>query len=230
MKTLRVLHSSAPQSPFKDILTVLKEDLKSDPYELFSSIETEPVGAASLAQVHRAFLKDGTPVAVKVQHKSVMKNSYVDIKTMAILVKLTSWVFPDFEFDWLVTETKKNIPNELNFAVEGRNAEKLQAMFKEYSWLKVPKIFWNLSSSRILTMEFIDGGQVNDLEYIKKHQINPYEVTSKLGKLYSRMIFITGFVHSDPHPGNILVKNVNGEAEVVLLDHGLYANLTDQFR
>lgn len=73
-------------------------------------------------------------------------------------------------------------------------------------------------------MEFLEGGQVNDINYIRQHQINPKEVSDKLGKLYSRMIFIHGFVHSDPHPGNILVKkNHKGNCDIILLDHGLYA-------
>ena len=134
---MRILHSAAPQSSFKDVLAVIKEDFKRDAYEIFNSIETDPLGTASLAQVHKATLKDGSSVAVKVQHRSVKANSYVDIKTMSALVKITSWIFPDFKFDWLVEETKKNLPRELDFTQEGRNAEKLEKMFKKYQWLKV---------------------------------------------------------------------------------------------
>lgn len=73
-------------------------------------------------------------------------------------------------------------------------------------------------------MDFEEGGQINDLDYIKKQKINPFEISDKLGKLYSNMIFINGFVHSDPHPGNILVRKAeDGTCEIVLLDHGLYA-------
>ncbi|XP_076657389.1 aarF domain containing kinase 1 [Halictus rubicundus] len=230
VSTMRVLHSSAPQSCFKDVLTVIKEDFKKDPYEIFESIDPEPLGTASLAQVHKAVLKDGNVVAVKIQHRSVKTNSYVDIKTMSALVKITSLVFPDFKFDWLVDETKKNIPRELDFLQEGRNAEKVQNIFSHYQWLKIPKIYWDISSRRVLTMEFIDGGQVNDLKYIQNNNLNAYEVSSKLGRLYSHMIFIVGFVHSDPHPGNILVRKKNNEAEIVLLDHGLYADLSNEFR
>lgn len=80
-------------------------------------------------------------------------------------------------------------------------------------------------------MEFVEGGQVNDLDYIKKHKINPYEVSDKLGKLYSKMIFIHGFVHSDPHPGNILVRKTDrGDCDIVLLDHGLYAVSSDIYK
>lgn len=230
VRTMRVLHSSAPQSSFEDVLTVIKEDFKKDPYEIFRSIDPEPLGTASLAQVHKAVLLNGDVVAVKVQHRAVRSNSYVDIRTMSALVKITSLVFPDFKFDWLVDETKKNIPQELDFSREGRNAEKVSRLFADYRWLKVPKIHWDVTSPRVLTMEFLDGGQVNDLEYMRAHQLNPYEVSSKLGRLYSHMIFIVGFVHSDPHPGNILVRNRDSQAEIVLLDHGLYADLSDEFR
>ncbi|XP_043476924.1 aarF domain-containing kinase 1 [Leptopilina heterotoma] len=227
---LRILHSAAPQSSFNDVLTVIKEDFKKDPYEIFDSIEKDPLGTASLAQVHKAILKNGTSVAVKVQHRSVKTNAYVDVKTMATLVKITSWIFPDFKFDWLVEETQKNIPRELDFTQEGRNAEKLENLFKDYHWLKIPKIYWDISSSRVLTMEFMEGGQINDVDYLKKNGVNFFEVTNKLGRLYSHMIFITGFVHSDPHPGNILVKKNGSEADIILLDHGLYADLTNEFR
>lgn len=97
-------------------------------------------------------------------------------------------------------------------------------LFKDYKWLKVPRIFWDISSKRVLVMEYLNGGQVNDLDYLRKHKIDTYDVANKIGQLYSNMIFIHGFVHSDPHPGNILIcKNKKDETEVILLDHGLYA-------
>jgi aarF domain-containing kinase len=97
-------------------------------------------------------------------------------------------------------------------------------MFHDTPWLKIPKIYWELSSDRVLTMEYVEGGQVNDLNYIKKNKIDPNEVSQKIGLLYSQMIFTHGFIHADPHPGNILVrKSCTGNTEIVLLDHGLYA-------
>jgi len=89
--------------------------------------------------------------------------------------------------------------------------------------LQVPKVYWNLSTSRVLTMEYVEGGQVNDLAYIRSNDIDRYEVADKLSQLYSQMIFIHGFVHSDPHPGNVLVKKTSKGVDIVLLDHGLYA-------
>ncbi|XP_018323647.1 uncharacterized aarF domain-containing protein kinase 1 isoform X6 [Agrilus planipennis] len=103
-------------------------------------------------------------------------------------------------------------------------------MFTKSS-LRILKKRWDLTTSRVLTMDFVEGGQINDLEYINKNGLDRFEIADKLGKLYSRMIFIYGFVHSDPHPGNILLKKAeDGSCEIVLLDHGLYATLSKDLR
>ncbi|KAJ6630495.1 AarF domain-containing kinase 1, partial [Pseudolycoriella hygida] len=230
VSTMKVLHSNAPKNPVEDLFKVIRQDLKVNPEDLFESFDPEPLGTASLAQVHKATLKTGEKVAVKVQHPFVKGNSIVDMKTMEYLCKVMAWVFPDFKMQWLVDETKKNLPKELNFLHEGENAEKAAKMFQNYKWLKVPKIYWELSTQRVLTMDFLEGGQVNDLEYIESNKIDPFEVANKIGQLYSNMIFTNGFVHSDPHPGNILLKKTPKGVDIILLDHGLYATLTDQFR
>lgn len=90
--------------------------------------------------MHKAILPDGSIVAVKVQHPYVQGNARVDLRTMEVLVKIMSWVFPEFKFQWLVDETKKNIPQELNFEQEGHNAEKVANMFRHLHWLRVPKV------------------------------------------------------------------------------------------
>lgn len=231
VQTMKVLHSNAPQNPIEDLFKVIKQDLKRNPSEIFEHFEGEPLGTASLAQVHKATLKTGETVAVKVQHPYVKGNARVDMKTMELAVKLLAMVFPDFKIQWLVDESKKNLPVELNFLNEGKNAEKLAQQFSNYHWLKIPKIYWEISSPRVLVMEYVDGGHVTDINYMQQHHINPLTVSNKIGKLYSEMIFNTGFVHSDPHPGNILVrKHPKFGVEIVLLDHGLYANLSDNFR
>ncbi|KAK7571912.1 hypothetical protein V9T40_014384 [Parthenolecanium corni] len=229
--TMKELHSNAPASTIEEVYKVIKEDLHRDPKEIFESFDTEPLGAASLAQVHKAKLKDGRIIALKVQHPTVKGNSLVDLKTMEILAKTVSWILPDFKVQWLVDETKRNIPKELDFEVEAQNTEKAKFMLKHLPWLKIPSVYKEMCSSRILALEYVEGGQVNDLEYIKNHRMNPYEISDKLGKLYGEMIFKHGFVHSDPHPGNILVKkSEKGTTDIILLDHGLYATLSDDFR
>nr|XP_054597960.1 aarF domain-containing protein kinase 1 isoform X1 [Nothobranchius furzeri] len=228
--TLKVLHSRAPQSSLEEIQQVIREDLGKELSEIFVSFEEEPQGAASLAQVHRAVLHDGRTVAVKVQHPKVQKQSSKDIMVMEVLVKAVHWLFPDFAFMWLVEEAKKNMPLELDFLNEGHNAERVASLLSHFPFLKVPTIHWDLSTKRILTMEFVEGGQVDDRDYMKKHNINVNKISENLGQLYSEMIFVHGFVHCDPHPGNVLVRRQKQQTEIVLLDHGLYQVLQPDFR
>nr|XP_021143176.1 uncharacterized aarF domain-containing protein kinase 1 isoform X4 [Columba livia] len=264
-RTLKVLHSQAPQSTRQEIEQVIREDLGKETgnnispktqreksgfnehcssgrqlkikeqikiKELFMSFEDTPLGAASLAQVHKAVLQDGRTVAVKIQHPKVQAQSSKDILLMEVLLLVVKQIFPDFEFMWLVEEAKKNLPLELDFLNEGRNAEKVAHMLKNFDFLKVPRIYWELSTRRVLLMEFMEGGQVNDKAYMEKNGINVNEISRNLGKLYSEMIFVNGFVHCDPHPGNVLVKKcpASGKAHIILLDHGLYQVLSDSFR
>ncbi|XP_004739215.1 aarF domain-containing protein kinase 1 isoform X1 [Mustela nigripes] len=230
--TLKVLHSQAPQSSMHEVRQVIREDLGKEIHDLFVSFDDTPLGAASLAQVHKAVLRDGRTVAVKVQHPKVQSQSSKDILLMEVLVLAVKQLFPEFEFMWLVDEAKKNLPLELDFLNEGRNAEKVAQMLKDFDFLKVPRIYWELSTKRVLLMEFVDGGQVNDRDYMERNKIDVNEISRHLGKMYSEMIFVNGFVHCDPHPGNVLVRKCpgTGKAEVVLLDHGLYQVLTDEFR
>ncbi|XP_026869742.2 aarF domain-containing protein kinase 1 [Electrophorus electricus] len=230
--TLKVLHSSAPQSTMDEVQQVVREDLGKELGQIFVSFQEEPEGAASLAQVHRAVLANGSVVAVKVQHPKVQAQSSRDIAVMEFLLQAVHWLFPDFAFMWLVEEAKRNMPLELDFLNEGRNAERVADMLKHFDFLQVPKIHWDLSSRRVLTMDFAEGGQVNDRAYMQKHGIDVNEISRNLGKLYSEMIFVTGFVHCDPHPGNVLVRKCprSKKAKIVLLDHGLYQVLNQDFR
>ncbi|CAH1791947.1 unnamed protein product [Owenia fusiformis] len=229
--TLKVLHDDAPQSSLEDLSKVIREDLGHDISEIFTSFDTTPIGAASLAQVHRATLKDGTEVAVKIQHPNLKRHASVDMATMEVLVKGVAWLFPEFQFLWISEETKKNLPLEMDFLHEGANCERVAKIYKDFSFLKVPKIYWDLSTDRVLTMEYCEGGKVTDKQYMEQHKIPVDQVTRCLGKLYSEMIFVEGYVHCDPHPGNVLVnKTSSGDTEIVLLDHGLYQSLSDKFR
>jgi len=233
VRTMRVLHSQAPQSTFEEILSVIRQDLKCEPSEVFSHIETKPLGSASLAQVHKAQLKDGTTVAVKVQHPLVKMYSQVDIKSMEILIDAVMWMFPDFKLGWLVEETKINLPCELNFLKEGLNAEKAGRLLSHLSWLHIPKVYWDLSTSRVLTMEYCQGLEIGELTQNKQNKLYSYrrEISKKVTQLFSEMIFLHGFIHCDPHPGNLKIDlDSNGKPIVHLLDHGLYSQLPSSFR
>lgn len=224
VSTMKVLYSNAPKMNLEDVRAVLKENLNADPKDVFEEFDDEPLGTASLAQVHKAKLKEtGEEVAVKVQHRYVKKHSFVDIHTMDFLVRVVNYVFPQFEFMWLAEEMRKNLPLELDFIQEGQNAEKVANMLANLSQVKIPKIHWQFSTDRVLVMEYCEGGHINDKEYIVRNQIDPTESSKIVSQMYSEMIYGHGYVHCDPHPGNVLVrKNQSGRSEIILLDHGLY--------
>ena len=224
VNTLKVLHATAPRMNLEDVYAVIKEDTGQDAKDLFKEFEDEPLGTASIAQVHKAKLKEtDEEVAVKVQHRYVKKHSLIDIKTCYFLVKAVKYAFPQFEFMWLAEQMKKNLTDELNFLQEAENTEKVSKLLTHLPGVRVPKIHWNLTSERILVMEFCKGGKIDDVEYLKKHNIDFEGVSKKVDEMYASMIYKHGYVHCDPHPGNVLVhKNKVGVDEVILLDHGLY--------
>ena len=132
---------------------------------------------------------------------------------------------------WLANEMKINLPLELDFTQEARNSEKVARIFKDFSWLKVPSIFWHHTTSRVLVMEYCSGSHINDVDSLRSQQVDVYDISNKIGQMYSRMIFDEGYVHCDPHPGNVLVyKQDSGQTQIVLLDHGLYTQLSNKFR
>nr|CAG4650069.1 EOG090X047B [Sida crystallina] len=233
VKTMRVLHNHAPQTKFEDVLSVMREDFGCEPSAIFESIDQVPIGAASLAQVHKAKLIDGPIVAVKVQHPLVKSHAQVDLKTMEVLFKAVMWYFPEFKLMWLLEETKHNLPCELNFIMEGQNSEKTAKLLSHLPWLHVPKIFWKQSTSRVLTMEYCEGMDVGELSQLTDPKLTTKkrEISQKITQLYSEMIFLHGYVHCDPHPGNLRIElDSKGKIVVHLLDHGLYSQLPEDFR
>ncbi|VDD87253.1 unnamed protein product [Enterobius vermicularis] len=229
---LSILHSRAPESSLQEIQRVFEEEFKMKIEDVFSEFNTQPIGAASLAQVYKAKLKNTNEiVAVKIQHPRVKPHSMVDMASMEVLVRIVAKLFPDFHLFWLVEEVKHHLPLELDFLNEATNADTIREMYSNLSFLKIPKIYYRYTSDRVLTMEFCEGAQINDVDYFIKNNINRYDACRKLGVLYSEMIFVKGVVHCDPHPGNVLIhKEPDGNFKIILLDHGQYLNLPDDFR
>lgn len=201
----------------------------------FGSFDEQPIAAASLAQVHRAFLKDGQEVAVKVQYPGLQKQFATDIATMAVLSKALAWLFPDYQFEWLVPEFEKGLLKELDFIQEADNADRTAKSFAHKQGVRIPRIFRELSTSKVLTMEFMEGCKVDDISSLEKAGVDPKQVASLLVDIFAEMIFCHGYVHGDPHPGNILVhrdpsRSGKHNFDIVILDHGLYRDLDEKFR
>ncbi|KAG5529796.1 hypothetical protein RHGRI_030245 [Rhododendron griersonianum] len=253
--TLSSLQDQAVPCHFKAIKEVLTSSLGPDLLEIFLSFDEHPVAAASIAQVHRAVLKDHQEVAVKVQYPGLEHQFKIDIAAMSFLSKFVALFFPEYRFGWLVSEFAESVALELDFIHEARNAERTARNFKNNTVVRVPHIFWDFTTRRVLTMEFCQGCklkygggcfrhasstpdyqkflsfQVDDLEFMIEMEIEPIKVAKALVEVFAEMIFVHGFVHGDPHPGNILVSPEGPNSFcLVLLDHGIYKELDEGFR
>uniref|UniRef100_A0A0A9BUQ2 ABC1 atypical kinase-like domain-containing protein n=1 Tax=Arundo donax TaxID=35708 RepID=A0A0A9BUQ2_ARUDO len=229
--TLSCLQDQATPSKFQDIKIVIEQNFGKELHDIFLEFDEHPIAAASIAQVHRGRLHNNQDVAVKVQYPGLEQRIKIDIMTMSFLSKAVSWIFPDYKFGRLLVEFEKSMSMELDFTQEAKNSERTASCFRKNSVVKVPYVFWQLTTREVLTMEFCYGHKVNDLDFLRRADISPTKVAKALIELFGEMIFVHGFVHGDPHPGNILVSpQGHGKFSLVLLDHGIYRELDQKFR
>ncbi|KAI1316053.1 hypothetical protein EDD11_010517 [Mortierella claussenii] len=240
-RTMEPLQDRCIPSSIESIQSLFISDLKQPLTELFSSFDLTPIGVASLAQVHRATLKTtGQEVAVKIQHPALNEFSEVDMETIAALTKFIAYAFPEFEFFWLSEEIQDNLPKELDFRFEARNGTRTAANFDRAreegspSCVKVPTVIW--AQKRVLVMEFMNGSRIDNVDYLKANNIKVSEISKEMARTFSQMIYKDGFLHCDPHPGNLMIRPTppgspsHCNFEIILLDHGLYRELSPEFR
>ncbi|KIJ39920.1 hypothetical protein M422DRAFT_32521 [Sphaerobolus stellatus SS14] len=234
--TMRPLQDQCVATPIEDMEDLFKADTGRSISEWFEEFDPEPIGVASLAQVHVAReWGTGKKVAVKLQHPYLIDFCDVDMAMVEFSLAWVKRLFPNFEFTWLGEEMKENLPKELNFVHEANNAARLNADFQSIKTsLYIPPVLF--TSKRILVMEFIEGRRVDDREYLAKHNIDRNTVALELARIFSRMVHINGWFHADPHLGNLLIrpspKNSRSpyNFEIVMLDHGLHFDIDDDLR
>ncbi|CCO26215.1 ABC1 family protein YLR253W [Rhizoctonia solani AG-1 IB] len=221
-------------TPIEDVKKLFLQDTGISLEDQFSEFDETPIGVASLAQVHIARDRvTGQQVAVKLQHPGLEDFAEIDITTATISLAFVKRFFPTFEFSWLGEELATNLPLEMNFVHEAENTARVTANFakipKGKTSVYVPKVL--RATPRTLVMEYVKGGRVDDLEYLAKHNIDRNLVSQELSRAFSEMVYIHGFFHADPHPGNLLIRPAPPGSRIACKqDHGLYFDLDDDLR
>jgi len=219
------LQSRVPPIPFEKIRVVIEKEFKQPISEIFASIEQESLAAASVAQVHRARLAGGETIVVKVIRPGIAKRIREDIRLMDYFAQKLENTFEIGQiigFTNLVREFERNIFRELDMHIEGGNTERFFENFKDSREIYIPRVYWKHTSKSVLTMEYIEGIKLDQVDEIRALDIDPQEIALIGLRSFSRQLMEFGLFHADPHPGNTIVTY---DGRLSLLDFGIVGYL-----
>ena len=225
------LQADASAFPWEEARQVIISELKRPPEEIYATIEHEPFAAASTAQVHKATLLDGTEVAVKIQRPMIVAKTKADLGVMQELAKTAETRFAlarRIAIRGMVGEFAKGVLEELDYRNEAYHARRLTDSMARFERIHIPTVYEELSSSRVLTMEFVRGVKINDTDRLREARIDEGELGAVFMRAIIKQVLIDGFFHGDPHPGNVLVDPESGQ--IVFLDLGLVGQLKTEQR
>lgn len=234
------LQDQCPVSSFESIEQMFRTDTGKELWEYFSEFADTPTGAASLAQVHLATVKEtGQKVAVKVQHPGLAQWAPLDLALTKYTFATLKRFFPEYDLEWLSSEMELSLPKELDFQQEAENALRTQEYFSHRPELPlvIPDVIW--AKERILVMAYESGHRPDDLEYLDSNGIDRDEVSATLARIFNEMIFGNNApLHCDPHGGNIAIRKNDcrrslgrgANFDVILYDHGLYRDIPIKLR
>jgi len=234
--TMRPLQDKCDPTPYEELKGLFLSDMGQSIDDIFEEFDPVPLGVASLAQVHVGRHREtGKEVAVKLQHPHLAEFCDIDMAMVEVTLGWIKYWFPEFELTWLGEEMRENLPKEMDFVHEARNAERATADFRNMTTsLYIPGVI--AATKRVLIMEYIRGARVDDLAYLSDHNIDRNKVSLELARIFDQMVFVNGWFHADPHPGNLLIRPTPKTSkspynfEIVLLDHGLYFDLDTDLR
>src|SRR5215213_11121496 len=210
IKELARLQDQVPPFPNEEAFERIESELGRTVAEAYAEFDPEPVASASLGQVYRARMHTGEEVAVKVQRPHLRETVGRDVAVLGRITRVLAR-FPSVSenADWegMLREFRETIGEEMDYAREAANADRFRENFREWRAVRVPHIHWTHTTPRVLTMEFIRGTKVTDLEGLKARRISPVKVNRLLVRAYLKQLLEDGFFHADPHPGNLLVMN-----------------------
>ena len=224
-EALRTLHAHAAPFPGEQAQEIVAAELGAPLERLFAEFESDPFAAASLSQVHRASLHDGTEVAVKVQRPGIASQIDRDLQLLAFLARRVERRWPQalgFRPSAAVAELTDYTRRELDFRSEGRTATRVGDLFASDERVVIPAVHWSHSSARVLTMDLIDGHPPAPRQELERVGLDPDALIRTGAEAIARQIFKHGLFHADPHPGNILLLDDN---RVCFLDFGMFGRL-----
>jgi len=224
---LSKLQDQVPSRPYAVIKQAVEAELQRPLGDVFASFEEEPIASASLAQVHKATLKDGRVVAVKVQYPGIQEIVETDLANIRFLLRILSIFERNLDFTPIIEEISQTAPMELDFINEGHNAELISSNFGPREDIIVPKIIWEYSTRRVLTMEYLDGIKITDIQSMEREGIEPQAVAQLVTDAFCEQLYLHGIFHADPHPGNLFVRP---GPKLIMLDFGLCRKIDDKFR
>ena len=220
------LQSEVPPMQFEQVEQVIEESYGFPWQEVFENIEKKPLGSASIAQVHRAILRTGEEVVVKVQRQGIADVMARDIGLLHKAVKLlpSETIKGMVDLDLVLDELWRVTQEEMNFLIEAANIEEFTRNNKDVVFVQIPKLYKEYTTGHVLVMEYIDGYAINDKENLLANGYDLQEIGSKLIDNFIRQVIEDGFFHADPHPGNVRIK----DGKIVWIDMGMMGRLTDR--
>jgi ubiquinone biosynthesis protein len=225
LEELKKLQDMVPPFPFEEVKKVVEGSLKKSLEEVYATFERVPVASASIAQVHLATLKDGSKVAVKVRRPHIDRTIDADVMVMYTVAELLEkYVLAARRYRprEVVDEFSRVIHKELDLSIEGANITTFQRIFKDDPDVQIPGVYWDHTTTEVLTMERISGTPIDEVEKIKKKGHNVNEIAVRALHSFFKQVFDFGIFHADQHPGNIFVRD---DGVIIYLDFGIVGRL-----
>ncbi|MDP4103766.1 MAG: AarF/ABC1/UbiB kinase family protein [Bacillota bacterium] len=227
---LENLQDQAPPFSYEIVQKIIEDELGHPIADLFKEFNEDPLAAASIGQVHYAVLKTGEAVAIKIQRPNMKGTIETDLEILQDLALLA-----EQRLDWaahyqirdIVDELAKSLLEELDYSIEGRNSEKIAYQFKNDPGIVIPKVYWEYTTKKVLTMEYVEGIKLNEAEKLKEAGNNPKELAKNVVNSILKQILVEGYFHGDPHPGNVLA--LPGD-NIVFLDFGMVGRLSSEMK
>ncbi|HBQ26518.1 MAG TPA: ABC transporter [Syntrophomonas sp.] len=224
------LQDEVPAVEFAEIKEVIEAEFESSLEQVFAQFDSDVLASASLGQVHRGHLSNGNTVAIKVQRPGIDELVAIDLRAIYQVIKLikifTNWG-QVIDLDAIFIEFKETVQDELDYVHEGHNAETIARNSQDDPNIIIPKIYWDYTTRRVLTMEYLEGIKVTDHQLMEQNGIDRQSIAAKLLQTYVKQILIDGFYHADPHPGNLFVTP---DGKLVMVDFGMTGSITPDLR